>query len=229
MSDSANDIILLTRDLRKTYFSSGGEVEVLRGVSIGVSRGEIAAIVGPSGVGKSTLLNLIGALDRPSSGEVLINGEDLFSKNDEELAEFRNSTIGFVFQFHHLLPELSAFENVMLPALLAGKPKELIHERTTSLLNDVGLSKRGSHKPSELSGGERQRVAIARAIVNDPKLILADEPTGNLDKENAEEMYELIWKLREENQQTFLIVTHNEELANKTDRIIRLVDGYIKE
>ncbi len=229
MSDSANDIILLTRDLRKTYFSSGGEVEVLRGVSIGVSRGEIAAIVGPSGVGKSTLLNLIGALDRPSSGEVLINGEDLFSKNDEELAEFRNSTIGFIFQFHHLLPELSAFENVMLPALLAGKPKEMIHERTTSLLNDVGLSKRGSHKPSELSGGERQRVAIARAIVNDPKLILADEPTGNLDRENAEEMYELIWKLREENQQTFLIVTHNEELANKTDRIIRLVDGYIKE
>ena len=229
MSDSANDIILLTRDLRKTYFSSGGEVEVLRGVSIGVSRGEIAAIVGPSGVGKSTLLNLIGALDRPSSGEVLINGEDLFSKNDEELAEFRNSTIGFIFQFHHLLPELSAFENVMLPALLAGKPKEMIHERTTSLLNDVGLSKRGSHKPSELSVGERQRVAIARAIVNDPKLILADEPTGNLDRENAEEMYELIWKLREENQQTFLIVTHNEELANKTDRMIRLVDGYIKE
>ena len=229
MSDSANNIMLLTRDLRKTYFSSGGEVEVLRGVSIGVSKGEIAAIIGPSGVGKSTLLNLIGALDRPSSGEVLINGEDLFSKNDAELAEFRNSTIGFVFQFHHLLPELSAFENVMLPALLAGKPKELIHERTTSLLNDVGLSKRGSHKPSELSGGERQRVAIARAIINDPKLILADEPTGNLDRENAEEMYELIWKLREENQQTFLIVTHNEELANKTDRIIRLVDGYVKE
>ncbi len=229
MSDSANKVMLLTRDLRKTYFSSGGEVEVLRGVSIGVSRGEIAAIIGPSGVGKSTLLNLIGALDRPSSGEILINGEDLFSKNDEELAEFRNSTIGFVFQFHHLLPELSAFENVMLPALLAGKPKEFIHERTTSLLNDVGLTKRGSHKPSELSGGERQRVAIARAIVNDPKLILADEPTGNLDRENAEEMYELIWKLREENQQTFLIVTHNEELANKTDRIIRLVDGYVKE
>ena len=229
MSDSANNIMLLTRDLRKTYFSSGGEVEVLRGVSIGVSKGEIAAIIGPSGVGKSTLLNLIGALDRPSSGEVLINGEDLFSKNDAELAEFRNSTIGFVFQFHHLLPELSAFENVMLPALLAGKPKELIHARTTSLLNDVGLSKRGSHKPSELSGGERQRVAIARAIINDPKLILADEPTGNLDRENAEEMYELIWKLREENQQTFLIVTHNEELANKTDRIIRLVDGYVKE
>jgi len=229
MSDSANKVMLLTRDLRKTYFSSGGEVEVLRGVSIGVSKGEIAALVGPSGVGKSTLLNLIGALDRPSSGEVLINGEDLFSKNDEELAEFRNSTIGFVFQFHHLLPELSAFENVMLPALLAGKPKEFIHERTTSLLNDVGLTKRGSHKPSELSGGERQRVAIARAIVNDPKLILADEPTGNLDRENADEMYELIWKLREENQQTFVIVTHNEELANKTDRIIRLVDGYVKE
>ena len=229
MSDSANNVMLLTRDLRKTYFSSGGEVEVLRGVSIGVTKGEIAAIVGPSGVGKSTLLNLIGALDRPSSGEIIINGEDLFSKNDEELAEFRNSTIGFVFQFHHLLPELSAFENVMLPALLAGKPKELIQERTTSLLNDVGLTNRGSHKPSELSGGERQRVAIARAIVNDPKLILADEPTGNLDRENAEEMYELIWKLREENRQTFLIVTHNEELANKTDRIIRLVDGYVKE
>ena len=229
MSDSANNVMLLTRDLRKTYFSSEGEVEVLRGVSIRVSKGEIAAIVGPSGVGKSTLLNLIGALDRPSSGEVIINGEDIFSKNDEELAEFRNSTVGFVFQFHHLLPELSAFENVMLPALLAGKPKEFIHERTTSLLNDVGLTKRGSHKPSELSGGERQRVAIARAIVNDPKLILADEPTGNLDRENAEEMYELIWKLREDNQQTFLIVTHNEELANKTDRIIRLVDGYVKE
>ena len=229
MSDSASNVMLLTRDLRKTYFSSGGEVEVLRGVSIEVSKGEIAAIIGPSGVGKSTLLNLIGALDRPSSGEVLINGEDLFSKNDDELAEFRNFTIGFVFQFHHLLPELSAFENVMLPALLAGKPKEFIHERTTSLLDDVGLSKRGSHKPSELSGGERQRVAIARAIVNEPKLILADEPTGNLDRENAEEMYELIWKLREENQQTFLIVTHNEELANKTDRIIHLVDGYVKE
>lgn len=228
MSDAPVKTLLSTHDLRKIYNSSVGEIEVLRGVSLEVASGEIVSIIGPSGVGKSTLLNLIGTLDRPTSGEVFVNGNAVFNMSDSELAKFRNISIGFIFQFHHLLHEFTALENVMLPALLSGTAKELAMKKASSLLADVGLTNRETHKPAELSGGEKQKVAVARALINEPELVLADEPSGNLDRENAEALYELIWKMREEKKQTFIIVTHNEELAEKADRIIRLVDGIVK-
>lgn len=228
MSDTKTDNLLSAHEIRKVYDSSGGKVEVLKGVSLEVHSGEIVSIIGASGVGKSTLLNIIGTLDRPTSGELIINEKDVFSMSDSELSKFRNVSIGFIFQFHHLLPEFTALENVMLPALLSGNSKEAVMDKASLLLADVGLSNRETHKPSELSGGERQRVAVARALMNEPELVLADEPSGNLDRDNAEALYELIWKMRDEKKQTFIIVTHNEELANKADRIIRLEDGIIK-
>jgi len=228
MNDIKASNLLSARDIRKVYATSGGEVKVLRGVSLEVHPGEIVSIIGPSGVGKSTLLNIIGTLDRPTSGELVINDNDMFSMSDSDLSKFRNVSIGFIFQFHHLLPEFTALENVMLPALLSGSSKEKVMENASSLLADVGVSNRETHKPSELSGGERQRVAVARALMNNPELVLADEPSGNLDRENAEALYDLIWKLRDEKKQTFIIVTHNEELAEKADRIIRLEDGIVK-
>lgn len=220
-------VLLKASDLRKTYFSSVGEVQVLHGITMEIMTREIVTIVGASGVGKSTLLNLLGALDKPTSGKIEIEGTDLSTMDDGELSEFRNKTMGFIFQFHHLLPELSAVENVMLPALLRGDSKNSIMNRASELLTDVGLSHRHHHKPSELSGGERQRVAVARSLMNEPKLILADEPAGNLDSANAESLYELMWMLKEEKEQTFVIVTHNEELANRADRTIRMEDGLI--
>ena len=220
-------VLLKASDLTKTYFSSVGEVQVLHGITMEIMAKEIVTIVGASGVGKSTLLNLLGALDKPTSGKIEIEGTELSTMDDSELSEFRNRTMGFIFQFHHLLPELSATENVMLPALLKGESKKFIVNRASNLLNDVGLSHRSNHKPSELSGGERQRVVVARSLMNEPKLILADEPAGNLDSRNAEALYELMWKLKEERGQTFVIVTHNEELARRADRIIRLEDGLI--
>ena len=222
-----NTVLLKASDLTKTYFSSVGEVQVLHGITMEIMAKEIVTIVGASGVGKSTLLNLLGALDKPTSGKIEIEGTELSTMDDSELSEFRNRTMGFIFQFHHLLPELSATENVMLPALLKGESKKFIVNRASNLLNDVGLSHRSNHKPSELSGGERQRVVVARSLMNEPKLILADEPAGNLDSRNAEALYELMWKLKEERGQTFVIVTHNEELARRADRIIRLEDGLI--
>lgn len=222
-----NNNLLKATDLKKTYFSSVGEVQVLHGITMEIMTREIVTIVGASGVGKSTLLNLLGALDKPTSGKIEIEGKDLSTMDDGELSEFRNNTMGFIFQFHHLLPELTAAENVMLPALLRGDPKNSIMKRATELLGEVGLSHRLQHKPSELSGGERQRVAVARSLMNEPKLILADEPAGNLDSGNAESLYELMWKLKEEKGQTFVIVTHNEELAKRADRTIRMEDGLI--
>ena len=222
-----NNILLNARDLTKTYFSTVGEVQVLHGITMQVFSKEIVAIVGASGVGKSTLLNILGTLDKPTSGTVEIEGTDLSTMDDSELSEFRNKTMGFIFQFHHLLPELSATENVMLPALLKGESKKVIVKRASMLLSDVGLSHRLNHKPSELSGGERQRVAVARSLMNEPKLILADEPAGNLDSGNAEALYESMWKLKEERGQSFVIVTHNEELAKRADRTIRMEDGVI--
>ena len=222
-----DNILLKASDLTKTYFSSVGEVQVLHGITMQIMTKEIVTIVGASGVGKSTLLNLLGALDKPTSGKIEIEGTDISDMDDSELSEFRNKTMGFIFQFHHLLPELSAAENVMLPALLRGDSKKRIMNRASGLLSDVGLSHRLHHKPSELSGGERQRVAVARSLMNEPKLILADEPAGNLDSGNAESLYELMWMLKEEREQTFVIVTHNEELARRADRTIRMEDGLI--
>ena len=224
-----NTVLLKASDLKKTYFSSVGEVQVLHGITMEIMTKEIVTIVGASGVGKSTLLNLLGALDKPTSGKIEIEGTDLSTMDDGELSEFRNKTMGFIFQFHHLLPELSAVENVMLPALLRGDSKKSGMNRASELLSDVGLSHRLHHKPSELSGGERQRVAVARSLMNEPKLILPDEPAGNLDSANAESLYELMWMLKEEREQTFVIVTHNEELARRADRTIRMEDGLIVE
>ena len=222
-----NNILLKATDLTKTYFSTVGEVQVLHGITMQIMTKEIVTIVGASGVGKSTLLNLLGALDKPTSGKIEIEGTDISDMDEVELSKFRNKTMGFIFQFHHLLPELSATENVMLPALLRGDSMNHIMNRASTLLNDVGLTHRLHHKPSELSGGERQRVAVARSLMNEPKLILADEPAGNLDSGNAESLYELMWMLKEEREQTFVIVTHNEELARRADRTIRMEDGLI--
>jgi lipoprotein-releasing system ATP-binding protein len=221
--------ILKTSDLRKTYVSGPQEVEVLKGISLEVTAGEIVVIMGPSGVGKSTLLHLVGGLDRPTSGDVLIDGDDLFSLRDKELAVFRNKAIGFVFQFHHLLPEFSALENVMIPGMMHGRDMSVVTEKANSILDEIGLGHRLSHKPSELSGGEQQRVAVARALVNNPRLVLADEPTGNLDKNNSEALYELILELNKKHGQTFIIVTHNDMMTTHAQRVIELEDGRIKK
>ena len=221
--------ILKTSDLRKTYVSGPQEVEVLKGISLEVTAGEIVVIMGPSGVGKSTLLHLVGGLDRPTSGGVLIDGDDLFSLRDKELAVFRNKAIGFVFQFHHLLPEFSALENVMIPGMMHGRDMSVVTEKANSILDEIGLGHRLSHKPSELSGGEQKRVAVARALVNNPRLVLADEPTGNLDKNNSEALYELILELNKKHGQTFIIVTHNDMMTTHAQRVIELEDGRIKK
>lgn len=221
--------VLQTLDLRKSYLSGSMELPVLEGIDITVRAGEIISIVGASGVGKSTLLNLMGALDRPTGGTVLYEGQDVFKLTNRELARFRNGELGFVFQFHHLMPEFSAIENVMMPALIAGKKKEEARKLAAELLKNVGLEGREQHRPSELSGGEQQRVAVARALVNDPKVVLADEPTGNLDRKTSEEVHNLLWELNERINQTFVIATHNENLAERCDRIIKLADGQAEE
>ena len=200
-------------------------LHVLRGVDIGVKKGEIVAVVGASGVGKSTLLHILGALDRPTKGRVSLNSTDVFSLNDRELAHFRNKTIGFVFQFHHLLPEFSALENLMMPKLIAGEQEISIRRKARELLSEVGLSDRADHKPPELSGGEQQRVAVARALINDPQVVLADEPSGNLDKATGEELHNLISTLNRKKGQTFIMATHNQLLARRANRIIALVEG----
>jgi len=220
--------ILSTNQLCKTYMTGPQEVEVLKGIDFDVVAGEIVVIMGPSGVGKSTLLHLIGGLDRPTSGDVLIDGDDVFSLRDKQLAEFRNNAIGFVFQFHHLLPEFTALENVMIPGMMHGGENVMVTGRAKSILDEIGLGHRLNHKPSELSGGEQQRVAVARALVNSPRLVLADEPTGNLDKHNSEALYELILELNKKHGQTFIIVTHNELMAKHAQRVIELEDGKIK-
>jgi len=200
---------------------------VLKGIDLEIYQGEILAIVGPSGVGKSTLLHILGALDRPTEGEVYIDSTMIFSMNDDQLAAFRNRTVGFVFQFHHLLPEFTALENVAMPGLIAGKPKNMCFQKASRLLESVGLKERSEHRPSELSGGEQQRVAVARALMNDPKIILADEPSGNLDLKSSKALHDLLWRLSREQNQTIVIVTHNQQLAQKGDRIVELYDGKI--
>ena len=213
------------KDIKKSF----GSLQVLRGVNLHIDKGEVISIVGPSGAGKTTLLQLIGALDRPTSGSILFNGRELASMRDKQLAAFRNRQIGFVFQFHQLLPEFTALENIIIPALIAGRSRSEAEKEAMELLGIMGLQERAGHKPSELSGGENQRVAVARALINKPALILADEPSGSLDSKNKEELHKLFFELRARYGQTFLIVTHDEELARTTDRTIRMVDGVVKQ
>jgi lipoprotein-releasing system ATP-binding protein len=210
-----------------TIYKRYGTLEILRGLSIAVEKGQVAAIVGPSGCGKSTLLHVLGTLDRPDQGQVLINGTDVSILSPKKLAAFRNRQIGFVFQFHHLLPEFSALENVAIPGWLAGRSKATVREEASRLLDKLGLSHRLDHKPSQLSGGEQQRVAVARALINQPAIVLADEPTGNLDSINARELHQLFFRLREETGQTFLLVTHNDELARQCVRVWTMRDGML--
>jgi lipoprotein-releasing system ATP-binding protein len=215
-------------DLRKSFGSGASRVDVLNGINLSVSAGETIALVGASGAGKSTLLHIIGTLDRPSTGKVFCNGKDLFQLNDMAIAAFRNRSIGFVFQFHHLLPEFSALENVMMPALISGMDKVEARSHAEALLGDVGLDHRLTHKPGELSGGEQQRVAIARALILTPELLLADEPTGNLDTKTSEEVHALLTRIQQQKKITLIIVTHNERLAARMGKTVRLVDGRIE-
>lgn len=205
-----------------------GELEVLKGVSLTVNKGEVISIVGPSGAGKTTLLQLIGTLDKPTSGTIRFNSEDTGKMGSNKLATFRNRHIGFVFQFHQLLPEFTALENIIIPALIAGRKRKEAEAEAMELLGIMGLKERAGHKPAEMSGGENQRVAVARALINRPDVILADEPSGSLDSHNKEELHRLFFDLRDKLGQTFIIVTHDEKLASYTDRTIRMVDGVIE-
>lgn len=207
---------------------SFGKLEVLKGIDLNIGKGEVVSIVGPSGAGKTTLLQIIGTLDSADGGSIIIDGTDVSKLNKKKLADFRNKHIGFVFQFHQLLPEFTAIENVMIPAFISGMSKKEAKKRAEELLAFLGLTERAQHKPNELSGGEKQRVAVARALVNNPAIILADEPSGSLDTKNKEELHQLFFELRDKFGQTFVIVTHDEQLASTTDRTIKMKDGMLE-
>lgn len=215
--------MIQAKNIHKSY----GQLEVLKGVDLHIKKGEIVAIVGKSGAGKSTLLHILGTLDSADTGQLSINETDVSHLSGKKLARFRNQNIGFVFQFHHLLPEFNAVENVSIPALIRGKKEKEMTQRAKELLQYLGLGERLDHKPTQLSGGEQQRVAMARALINEPAVVLADEPSGNLDSSSSQELHQLLFKLREDFQQTFVIVTHNEELANMSDRKLQMIDGRI--
>jgi len=216
-------LMLSARNIVKFY----GQLHVLKGVDIDINRGEIVSIVGSSGAGKSTLLHILGTLDSPDKGEVILNNQRIGKLRGNSLAKFRSKNVGFVFQFHHLLPEFTALENVSIPGWIAGSKKREILDKATELLNSLGLGERLHNKPNQLSGGEQQRVAVARALINNPSIVMADEPTGNLDSANAKELHQLFFELRKKYDQTFLIVTHNEELAMMGDRVLHMKDGKI--
>lgn len=211
------------RNITKSF----GNLQVLKGIDLDIARGEVVSIVGPSGAGKTTLLQIMGTLDTPDGGEICVDGQQLNGMSQKALAQFRNKHIGFVFQFHQLLPEFTALENVMIPAMIARRPQKETRQQAMQLLELMGLSGRADHKPGELSGGERQRVAVARALINKPSVILADEPSGSLDTQNKNELHQLFFDLRRQMGQTFVIVTHDEELARLTDRTIHLKDGEV--
>ncbi len=215
--------MIKAENIQKRY----GDLEVLKGVGLEINEGEIVSIVGASGAGKSTLLHIIGTLDKPDAGSLIIKGIETSTLRDKRLSQFRNLAIGFVFQFHHLLPEFTALENVCIPAFIAGKSEEEAHAKAKELLGFLGLADRADHKPSELSGGEQQRVAVARALVNQPAVVLADEPSGNLDSQSAKDLHQMFFDLRDKFNQTFVIVTHNAELANMADRKLEMKDGRI--
>lgn len=212
-------------DIRKSF----GQLEVLKGITLDISEGEVVSIVGPSGAGKTTLLQIIGTLDKPDAGRVVIAGTDVSDLSEHKLSAFRNRNIGFVFQFHQLLPEFTALENILIPAYIDGTPTGKAKQRASELLDFMGLKDRASHKPNELSGGEKQRVAVARALMNKPAVILADEPSGSLDTQNKQELHQLFFDLRDQLGQTFVIVTHDEQLAATTDRTIKMRDGLLVE
>lgn len=216
-------MILEAKDINKSY----GSLRVLNGVSLSVEKSEVISIVGASGAGKSTLLHILGTLDRPDNGSVTIENENIFAKKDKALANFRNAKLGFIFQFHHLLPEFTALENICIPAFIASKKKREAEKRALELLNLLKLEKRANHKATELSGGEQQRVAVARALMNEPAIVMADEPSGNLDSDNARDLHKLFFDLRDKLGQTFIIVTHNQELAKMADRTIVMKDGKV--
>ena len=219
-------ILIRAEALHKDYpMGKDQHLHVLKGLDIEVREAEIAVIIGPSGSGKSTLLHLLGGLDRPSSGRVIVDDHDLGALSEDELAAFRNKTLGFIFQFHHLLPEFSALENVAMPAMIRGEKLEEARGRAVALLEEVGLAERVEHKPSELSGGEQQRVAVARALMNNPALVLADEPSGNLDEENSQKLHQLLADLARKRGLSFLIATHNLDLTKRAHRVLQLVDG----
>lgn len=215
--------MIKVRDIRKSF----GTVEVLRGIDLDICKGEVVSIVGPSGAGKTTLLQIIGTLDRPDSGEVMFDGENVLKLSDNKQARFRNANIGFVFQFHQLLPEFTVIENVAMPALIGGVTRSEAFRNAKELVDYLGLGSRSEHKPMQLSGGERQRVAVARALINRPMVVLADEPSGSLDSHNRQELHRLFFDLRRDMGQTFVIVTHDESLAGQCDRVVHMCDGRI--
>ncbi len=215
--------LLQATDLRRTY----GNLPVLKGINLSIQSGEVVSIVGASGAGKSSLLHILGTLDRPDSGELVLAGESAFTLNDRELARFRNERIGFIFQSHNLLPEFTALENVCLPGFISGKPEADVRKRAAELLHSLGLKDRIGHFPSQMSGGEQQRTAVARALINQPDIVFADEPSGNLDSKNAQELHQLFFNLRDQFGQTFVIVTHNQQLADLADRTLTIQDGQI--
>ncbi len=221
--------MIKTVALSKSFYTPAGELQILKGIDVSIEEGEMVAIVGASGVGKSTLLHILGTLDKPTAGSVAYGGIDVFALGETELTAFRNSTVGFVFQFHHLLPEFTALENTLMPALINGAPKRAEAEETArSLLKELGVGHRLHHRPGELSGGEQQRVAVARALMMSPKVVLADEPTGNLDTATGAELFNMLVRMNRERGITFVIATHNEALSGKCERVLEMVDGLIR-
>jgi lipoprotein-releasing system ATP-binding protein len=222
------DALVLIEGLTKSFQHMGRTLDVLRGIDLNIYPGQIVAIVGPSGAGKSTLLHCVGTLDLPSTGRIRLGKEELTTMSSSRLAAVRNRDIGFVFQFHHLLPEFTALENVMMPGLIQGRPKREMEKRAKALLEEVGLDKRATHRPGELSGGEQQRVAVARALALDPKLLLADEPTGNLDTATSDAIHDLFFQINREHGTTLIVVTHNPAFAERMPRVVRMVDGRVE-